>query len=948
MFGQLSFFISHSWNDLRVNSQRTFFALLCISAGVAAIVSLQTLASMIQTTLVSNLRENNRGDLQINVSQSQNDGAVAQLEQGARDGLLLTSDVAFAGFQGNQYVLAEPGILAVQDWFLQNYPSSEFTYRQQLVDPIAVFTGSGVGTALIAEGTGEEVSGVVPVMIDASTYPFYGEIFTLEGKSLKEVLNTPLDIVLGVSAAETLGISVGQTLTVNGLEGVFNVVGIVTNEAEIRNPTQDILAALNGFYILDRKSLFLFEGVPVRSNIAYVKLNEDENVDDVETALREAFPFLRATTTEELRQAYTQISEGVNQLVTVMGLIALLLGSIGIINTMQVIVRRRVQEIAVLKTVGLQANQITQLFLVEALMMGVIGSIAGVLLGWVLVFAIKGVAEGLLGSSLPFLIVPSAVVSGIFVGTIVTTVFGFIPTLSAGQIRPSLVLRPSDNPIPKAGRVRTAFALLLTILALVAVAYGILGNVFLAFGVIVGSFTVAGILLFFLNFLIWIVGRFFPSFGIIDLKLSLREMLATRGRGSVTLLALVVGVFSLSLITMLASTVSETLSDAFLTGDNIFIQVGGGEDALQTVIERIEALEGENDYAVTRTYNMTLVSLNKATEEVLNTEQISEVLRANDFFYQQSLSGTPSPEDTNTNNGSDFSGNQNLVDRRLREMQSVYSPIDSLPLDEARTQTLKACRHLTPEDNGQPYVVVQTSPFLDELGIQVGDSFTYEYSYGGFLGLGGTTGTITYEIVGITDTITTVNLAESGQYTFVGSLPEAMPPSQIRMTANIQDNQISPLRRSLSTLPQTFLLETESINRLLTAFIGQFTTFPLLVALLGLVVGGIVIANSVALSTMERRREIAIMKSVGLQRERVLGMLLIENGILGIIGGLLGVGMGLIGLVVLLGDDIGNRPLPIDTAFLLMGLCLLVALVAALTTAWGASGEKPLNVLRYE
>ncbi|MCZ7544294.1 MAG: ABC transporter permease [Anaerolineae bacterium] len=111
---------------------------------------------------------------------------------------------------------------------------------------------------------------------------------------------------------------------------------------------------------------------------------------------------------------------------------------------------------------------------------------------------------------------------------------------------------------------------------------------------------------------------------------------------------------------------------------------------------------------------------------------------------------------------------------------------------------------------------------------------------------------------------------------------------------------------------------------------------------------GVVIANSVALSTMERRREIAIMKSVGLQRERVLAMLLLENGVLGLIGGLIGVGIGLVALVMLTAAVGLAGVVPYGSALLLMGLCILVALVAATTTAWGASGEKPLNVLRYE
>ncbi len=63
--GQLAFYIKHSLNDLRVNGRRTLFALLCIAAGVAAIVSLQTLGIMIEDTLTGSLRETNRGDIRI-------------------------------------------------------------------------------------------------------------------------------------------------------------------------------------------------------------------------------------------------------------------------------------------------------------------------------------------------------------------------------------------------------------------------------------------------------------------------------------------------------------------------------------------------------------------------------------------------------------------------------------------------------------------------------------------------------------------------------------------------------------------------------------------------------------------------------------------------------------------------------------------------------------------
>jgi len=68
-----------------------------------------------------------------------------------------------------------------------------------------------------------------------------------------------------------------------------------------------------------------------------------------------------------------------------------------------------------------------------------------------------------------------------------------------------------------------------------------------------------------------------------------------------------------------------------------------------------------------------------------------------------------------------------------------------------------------------------------------------------------------------------------------------------------------------------------------------------------------------------------------------------------LIGGLIGVGFGLVALIIFATtSQVPLSALPYGTALLLMGLCIAVALIAALSSAWSASGEKPLNVLRYE
>jgi predicted lysophospholipase L1 biosynthesis ABC-type transport system permease subunit len=276
--------------------------------------------------------------------------------------------------------------------------------------------------------------------------------------------------------------------------------------------------------------------------------------------------------------------------------------------------------------------------------------------------------------------------------------------------------------------------------------------------------------------------------------------------------------------------------------------------------------------------------------------------------------------------------------------------VSDLPADA----TFVAGRQLTADDAGQPVMVITDSSRMRAAGIDVGDRLTFSFPAGGtpLDGPAATTGdTIAFEVVGAIQgsTITVNTGTTSSNYALASAFPADKPPTSVVVGVDIPEEQVPELRRQIARVPGAFALETAFINRLLTNLLGTFTAFPTMVAALGLIVGGVVIANSVALTTMERRREIAVMKSVGLQRERVLFMILLENGVMGLIGGLIGVGIGLLMLTTLVAAmSVPGSALPVGAALLLMLLCVAVALIAAMTTAWGASGEKPLNVLRYE
>ena len=132
----------------------------------------------------------------------------------------------------------------------------------------------------------------------------------------------------------------------------------------------------------------------------------------------------------------------------------------------------------------------------------------------------------------------------------------------------------------------------------------------------------------------------------------------------------------------------------------------------------------------------------------------------------------------------------------------------------------------------------------------------------------------------------------------------------------------------------------------------QMASIPLLVAGLALFAGATIIANTVALATLERRRQIGILKAIGLKGQRVLGVMLLENVIVSLLGALLGIGLSALGVVLMsyfgleLVILIPRDSLPVALA--LVTAAVLIGAVATVLSAQVAIRERALNVLRYE
>lgn len=1036
MLEQFQFYLKHSLNDLKVNKRRTFFALLCIATGVAAIVSLQTLGFMMNNTLTSGLQEANQGDIRV--------GYIWEdVQRGREDGV-----IEVYPDNDQRFYIGEQGMSILQNWLDENYPGSEITYRQEIED--------AAGLIIRSMENGNIKMPVVDMVVDADVFPFYGERTSLDGQPLSQLLQSPTDIVLTEGLAEDLEVQVGDSVRVAGINADLTVRGIVANSAE--SGINSVVWGTMGYYYLDHSVIQHIDNLVPATMGLQIKLADPTQTEEANQALLERFPYLDTTTTLDVREQNSLVSSVINDLVTVMGLISLLIGGIGIINTMLVMVSRRSVEVAVLKTLGLEPEKVTWLFMVEAFLMGFIGSLGGILLGWLLAFLTKGYAGRFLGQDLVFQIAVQPTMNGIIVGIITTGIFGFLPILAAGQIRPIVVLRPTETIIPRAGRLLSLVALLVMMMALSLVARGLIGTIFsvetfryvaavngLIFSGLIGVSMVAGgmyaylagknlllriirwgflllilpalgavfgyfvptlllitavfvgmgllymllwgliwavgggtleelplvryipptlrnsvlfllvivsvvvlviayllwsstlgdvssamlglslVLIIPLNmmllpvFIVWILGKLIQSVGFIDLRIAMRSMLAAKGRAASTLLALVIGVFTLSLITMLVTSISNVFDDlaADLVGGNVVVYGTAEQGMFEQINANLETAPGVRSYTTVARYNV----------ELLSVEHADGSRSTHDELYRKAESS-----DTAEIFNSSFGG---IIGRGLE------SNLPNIDMDSGR--------QLTSTDAGQRVIVIEANAATEATGIQVGDKLTFAL-------LSRDTEreaqTITFEIVGMMDTGDgTISVLTSGNYAPIDAFSPEHTPNEVFAVVDVEEAHIPNLRREMNEVSGAYMVETKIANDLINSILDKLTAFPTLVAGLALLTGGIVIANSVALSTMERRREIGIMKAIGLQRERVLGMLLLENALTGFIGGLIGVGIGVVMLLALFigvfNGELGTG-VPLDTAFLLMALCIGISLMASVLTVWGASGEKPLNVLRYE
>ena len=892
--GRIFFYFRYAYQNLRGSGRWTTFAILSVAAGVATVVALRSLGLAIGDSLLVNLRELNRGDVTIRTVGS--------------------GPFAFTVNQGE----FEGRVFSIRDID---------RIREKVDEYGGVFAAYSLYNNVQIKPFGEEAGNrpqfVSTFFINPDTFQIGREVLTSDppGVPISTLLAEGLQVVISQNLADEHNLRVGDPVRVTGTEEPFTVAGIVPTEVE--SSISNIAASFFGFAYIHENLAPIMQLNPDPNHISIV-LPDGTSADTIRQLGLELW-WLRSgvfsmNTTPDLLERNTEVADLLGRFIVVMGLGALLIGGVGIVNTMLVIVGRRALEIASLKTFGMKRYQIALLFSTEAFLLGIMGSALGAVIGLVLSVVVNEYGEALIQQKLTWRFHPEAVVFGFGMGMVVTMIFGVLPVLIAARVRPAIILRPNQSHIPRTSLLEIALSAIVLVLVLGFIAGQIVGPLFVrvlderAPNYMLTGMVIVGVTLLILAMLVgvmwlvvWLVSRL-PAFGNVDLRLALRNMTARRVRTATTLLALSAGMFALSSISFFGLGARQIVQFQFAEtlGGNVMVVPLVRQQLGQTLVDILLRLQDDIDY------NTSMGAFFARLEEV-NGEPF--------FLPEQNRPGVTLP----------------LV---VRETEKT----------DLRSGVLLAGRDLGPEDAGQPVIVLSQQSLveaavrdftLDDLGVGVGSAVQMRINDQRY----------TFEVVGIVSGANQVVPNFGGAFLPPGILN--LETSTVRFNVlDVSAENVDRVLTNLSSVPLLLAVDVSFIDSLMTRLINQMSAIPTLVGVLSLGAAAVIMGNTVSLATLERRRQIGVLKAMGLKRQRVMRVMLLENVVIGLLGGLLGIAISAlgVGLMTALGTGV-PVPVPEEARPVAVGLLLASVGIAWLATVLSARvtvNERVARVLRYE
>ncbi|MGH9661147.1 MAG: ABC transporter permease, partial [Bryobacteraceae bacterium] len=294
-------------------------------------------------------------------------------------------------------------------------------------------TVSMMGSAKVAEPVLVAVKAVEP-----GVYPFNGEVKLRPASPLATTLD---DRSIGVSDDLLLRLEVaaGDTVRLGGAE--FRIAAVVSDEpdkmAGSLNVGPRVLLSRAG---LDRTGL-LQAGSRASQRHLFRLPPTGTDVAEVRNELRRIFPRALVTDFRETHPLITRGLDRATRFLSLVSLIALIVGALGVATAMHSHLQQKMDSIAVMKSLGARSSQVMKIYLLQALALALVGGIAGTLVGALVQWSFPLLIARYFPVKAELRVDALASWEGIAVAILTTLLFTLPPLLGVRRIKPSVILR---------------------------------------------------------------------------------------------------------------------------------------------------------------------------------------------------------------------------------------------------------------------------------------------------------------------------------------------------------------------------------------------------------------------------------------------------------------------------------------------------------------------------
>ncbi|MBB5129504.1 ABC transporter permease [Streptomyces griseoloalbus] len=524
--------------------------------------------------------------------------------------------------------------------------------------------------------------------------------------------------------------------------------------------------------------------------------------------------------------------------------IAFLVGIFLIINTFSMLVAQRTREIGLMRAIGSSRKQVNRSVLVEALLLGVFGSVLGVGAGVGLAVGLMKLM-GMMGMDLStndLTVAWTTPALGLLLGVVVTVLAAYLPARRAGKISPMAALRDAGTPADgRAGLIRGAIGLVLTgaggfsLYLAGAADKATDGSLWLGLGVVLSliGFVVIGPVL--ASGVVRVLGAILlRAFGPVG-RMAERNALRNPRRTGATGAALMIGLALVACLSVVGSSMVASATDELdkAVGTDFIIQSDNGQLITPQAVEAAKSAPGVD--RVTE-YKWTEADFTTPDGKTLKETAIT----AADPTYATDL----------------------RVETVAGKLSDAYRP-DSMSVHE---------------------------DFAKDHGIGIGSKIEIAFK-------DGSTGALTVRAITSSEAV-----VDSGaMYTSIDTLATYVPadkmPLDMLLFVSAKDGQqeaaYTSLKDSLHAYPQYTVRDQTDYKEALKDQIGQLLNMIYGLLALAIVVAILGVVNTLALSVVERTREIGLMRAIGLSRRQLRRMIRMESVVIALFGALLGLGLGM-------------------------------------------------------